>query len=294
MATTAPDDRFEIRPVLDHGFVRLEDMLGSDAAVIRSARVSYGPTSTPRRSSRALLRYLMRHQHMTPFEMCQQVYHIKCPIFVARQLMRHRTVSINEISGRYSEMTDECYLPPHDGVRLQSTSNRQGSSGTTLPPSPEFDVVQDMATDQQHLDDAYRTYLGLGVARELARINLPLALYTEFYWSINLRNLLHFLGLRLDAHAQQEIRAYAEALQQIVAQCFPLCYEAWVDFERDAVTFSRDEIALLRSLLANRPHAALPAGGEGQETRERFQSVLGVTLPPAEPPDKHHIAITTT
>ena len=234
-------DDVEIK-VHNLGFVRLVGVMGGDESVVQAARVSSGRGSKGELADKKLIRYLMEHRHTSPFEMVEFKFHIKAPIFVERQWFRHRTASINSASGRYKEMPEEYWVPnPHE-VRAQSTTNKQGSSDRVIEPTPEFDVAADMAIDQEHLHQAYQYYLGLGVAKELARVNLPLSLYTEWYWKVNLHNLFHFLKLRLDPHAQEEIREYAQAVASIVKEYVPECWVAFEEYVLYAVTLSRSEV----------------------------------------------------
>src|SRR5688500_17087074 len=200
-------------PVLDKGFVRLVDYLGGDARIVQSARVSYGAGTKTVREDRGLIHYLYRHQHTSPFEQVQLSFHVKLPIFVARQWVRHRTARLDEVSGRYSIMPDEFYVPDTDRIRYQSADNKQGS-GEPMPFDFAQGAVDSLGSEQRCVYQNYSRMVDAGVARELARINLPLSLYTEWYWQIDLNNLFHFLALRLDAHAQYEIRAYGDALAQ--------------------------------------------------------------------------------
>jgi len=234
--------------VLDDGFVRVIDYLGDDAAIVQAARVSYGKGTRKVSEDRGLIRYLMRHRHTTPFEMCEIKLHVKLPIFVARQWIRHRTASVNEYSGRYSLMPLLHYRPSRDQFQQQSASNRQGRSGTPL------DAIYDEAVArwERLRADASGTYQWLvqeDLARELARIDLPLSLYTQWYWKIDLHNLLHFLTLRVDPHAQYEIRAFAEIMAGMLQRVAPLSYEAWVDYEVAGTTLSRGELAALCRLV---------------------------------------------
>jgi thymidylate synthase (FAD) len=229
------------------GFVRLVDSMpreNLDAAVVQAARVSYGPGTKKTSDDRALIRYLMRHRHNTPFEMIEFKFHIKCPIFVARQWMRHRTASVNEISARYSEMPDEFFMP--DQFRSQSSSNRQMSEQPLDPESNESaKYVQSYSCV-----DSYRSYkklLNIGCGRELARTVLPVSTMTEFYWKINLHNLLHFLELRMDIHAQKEIRDYAVQIWDMIVPLVPLTCEAFMDFRINAVTLTAPEIQAIRT-----------------------------------------------
>jgi thymidylate synthase (FAD) len=248
-------------PVLTHGFVALVDYMGNDAAIVQAARVSYGPGTKTVRDDRGLIRYLMRHRHTTPFEMVEFKFLVRLPIFVARQWIRHRASSTNEFSGRYSIMTDEYEVPPADEVRHQSSRNRQGRD----QPLP-VDVVERFRSDLDSVAkaaySAYTRALEAGVARETARLLLPVAYYTEWYWKINLHNLLHFLSLRLDAHAQEEIRLYAAELARIARLVTPIAFEAFEEFQLEGLTLSRREQQAVRALLAGEsPTAACEAAG---------------------------------
>lgn len=265
-----------MRTEIGLGVVKLVDFMGRDDDIVHAARVSYDPASTSvKRDSRGLIRYLYRHKHTTPFEMCELKFYLKMPIFVARQWVRHRTANINEYSGRYSIMKNEFYVP--DEVRVQSKSNKQGSDGNmTLDELLKF-AWEDTASDAFEL---YKTLVSdeVGVARELARIHLPLSTYTEFYWKIDLHNLLHFLKLRTDPHAQLEIRQYAGAMEQMVSTLYPLAYEAWVDYSKEAYNMSRMEIRVLRSLVADLTGIDSWCRSLGMTDREiaDFRKVLGV------------------
>ena len=235
--------------VLDKGFVRLVDYLGGDARIVQAARVSYqGGTKTVREDA-ALIDYLVRHKHTSPLEQVVLTFHLKMPIFVARQWLRHRTARLNEISGRYSVMRDEFYLPDASEVRRQSVVNKQGRSDDEVPGELQERTLELLKTGQADAYAGYRELLDEDVARELARINLPLSLYTEMYWQIDLHNLFHFLRLRLDAHAQFEIRAYAEVMAQLARTVAPLAYEAFEEHLLYAKTFSRSELELLLGAL---------------------------------------------
>lgn len=256
---------------LDKGFVRLLDVMGDDTAIVQAARVSYGEGTRSVSDDRKLIRYLMRHRHTSPFEMVEFKFHIKLPIFVARQWIRHRTASVNEYSGRYSIMRDEFYLPEPEQLRPQSPLNRQGRAEQPLPAELAETLRERLRTSQQQLYAEYQELLQHNLARELARINLPLSLYTEWYWKIDLHNLLHFLRLRLDEHAQYEIRVYARAIAEIVKTVVPLAWEAFEDYVLYAVTFSRAEQAVLARLLQGEqltPELLEEAGLQGREARE--------------------------
>jgi len=236
--------------VLDDGFVRLVDYMGDDAAIVQAARVSYGKGTKRVHEDRALIRYLLRHAHTTPFEMCEVKLHVRVPMDIWRQWIRHRTASVNEYSTRYSEAIDNAHRTAPDAWRLQSTSNRQGSGGL-LPPEAGARLSAAEAELLTRAREAYDARLAAGVAREQARKDLPLSTYTEAYWKIDLHNLLHFLALRMDANAQQEIRAYAKAIgEEIVARWVPVTWEAFLDYRRNAMTLSSLEVALVSALAA--------------------------------------------
>lgn len=231
------------------GFVRVVDYQGNDQSVVQAARCSYGKGTKTVNEDRGLIRYLMEHKHTSPFEMCSITLHLKMPIFVARQWIRHRTVSLNEYSARYSEMRDEFYHPELDEIQLQSTTNKQGSEEGLEQANQEWFQGITKASGQLAMED-YKEALDKGVAREMARINMPLSSYTEMYWKINLHNLLHFLRLRCDSHAQKQIRDYADViLNEIVKVWVPHTYEAFIDFVMEARCFSRMEMAFLIKLL---------------------------------------------
>ncbi len=240
--------------VLDKGFVRLVDYLGGDDRIVQSARVSYGAGTKSFRQDRGLIHYLMRNEHTSPFEQVLLTFHCKMPIFVARQWVRHRTARLNEISGRYSIMRDEFYLPQASEVRFQSERNKQGRADETVPLDEAMKIIAALEEDQKKLYSHYEQLLEKNVARELARINLPLALYTEWYWNIDLHNLFHFLGVRMEAHAQYEIRVFAEALARCAKAVAPIAYEAFEEHVLGAVRFSRGECRALSALLDGREH----------------------------------------
>lgn len=212
--------------VLDHGFVKVVDWMGSDDSVVRSARVSYGSGTKTVRQDERLISYLMRNEHMTPFESPTIQFHIKAPIFVARQWMRHRQGSFNESSARYSVVDEEWYSPPLERFQFQSKTNKQGSFGA-LPATEAHALKFFMGENAQRAFDLYNKMLEDGLSREVARIILPVSTYTEFYWKVDLRNLLHFLKLRNDSHAQWEIQQYAQVIEEIVSGWCPVSYEAW-------------------------------------------------------------------
>ncbi len=235
---------------LDKGFIRLVDYMGDDAAIVQSARVSYGKGTKSVTEDRGLIRYLMRNRHTSPFEMVEFKFHVKLPIFVARQWIRHRTANVNEYSGRYSEMRDEFYLPEPEQIRPQSALNKQGRAAEAMDRDKAEDIIVDYQRIQEILFNDYSTLLDTGLARELARINLPLSAYTEWYWKIDLHNLFHFLRLRLDSHAQYEIRVYGEEMAKIVKEIVPLAYEAFEDYILNRFVFSALEANVLKKMLA--------------------------------------------
>jgi len=247
-------------PVLDHGFVRLVDYLGGDERIVAAARVSYGPGTKSVREDRALIHYLMRNLHTSPFEQVILTFHAKMPIFVARQWVRHRTARLNEVSGRYSVMPDEFYLPEVDKIRKQSKRNKQGRAPEDLPRKLQEHVLEILKRDQVSAYSSYEELLHDDIARELARINLPVSVYTQWYWQIDLHNLFHFLRLRLDRHAQHEIRQYAEVMAQMAKAVSPAAFEAFEEHvlyaARLSKPFKERLQALLRSLAASSSEAA--------------------------------------
>lgn len=238
------------RQVLNKGFVRLVDSMGGDAAIVQAARVSYGAGTRTVREDQGLIRYLLRHQHTTPFEMVEYKFHIKAPIFVARQWLRHRTASVNELSLRYSEALDEFFVPEPSTVGYQSKRNRQGREGR-IPEPEERAVRETIELNNEQTFGRYRSLLDSDISRELARTVLPLSTYTEWYWKIDLHNLFHFLQLRLDRHAQYEIREFAAAVADLARPVAPIAFAAFDEYTRGARTFSRGEVAVLHSLLGN-------------------------------------------
>jgi thymidylate synthase (FAD) len=232
--------------VLDHGFIRLVDYMGSDESIVQAARVSYGQGTKKVSEDRGLIRYLMRHKHTTPFEMVEFKFHVKLPIFVARQWIRHRSANVNEYSGRYSVMKQEFYLPEAEDIRFQSTVNKQGRSEEEVPGTLKTRLLDYLNASQKDAYEAYMKFVDEGLARELARINLPLSLYTEWYWKIDLHNLFHFLRLRMDRHAQQEIREYALIMADMVKAVCPVAFEAFMDYSVNAEYFSGNELNILR------------------------------------------------
>ena len=243
--------------VLDHGFIRVVDYMGNDASIVQAARVSYSDGTMTLRKDKGLIDYLMAFDHMTPFEMCEIKFHVKMPIFVARQWVRHRTASINEVSARYSVLKTEFYLPSEKDIGEQSQFNKQGRDPDAPLASDMAEAVQALIETSYRLSgDAYRTMTDTAdgepkVARELARLPLPVATYTQWYWKVNLRNLLHFLHLRTDEHAQAEIRAYANVMWNLAAYWVPWAMESWERHVKNAVKFSADEMVVLRHMIEN-------------------------------------------
>lgn len=236
--------------VLDKGFVRLVDYMGTDGAIVQAARVSYGKGTMKKSRDRELIRYLLGHRHTSPFEMVEFKFHVKLPIFVARQWIRHRTANVNEYSGRYSVMKEEFYRPEPDQIRFQSEVNKQGRSHEEVPAELQDDFLAHADETQRLLYPKYNQFIDDGLARELARINLPLSMYTEWYWKIDLHNLLHFLRLRIDPHAQYEIRVYAEAMGEIVKAACPMTWEAFLDYIVNGADFSAIELRTMKESLS--------------------------------------------
>jgi len=238
----------EYFPVLDHGFISLVDYMGSDEDVEQAARVSYGSGTRKTSETRGLIRYLRRHKHTTPGEMVELKFHCAMPMFVARQWIRHRTANVNEYSGRYSLMPLIFYEPERDNFQLQSKDNKQGrdeGSDSVV----YLEAIKRWNEQRASAADNYQWLVGEDVARELARIDLPLSIYTQWYWKIDLHNLMHFLGLRCDGHAQYEIRAYADIMAGMMKRVAPLSYEAWYDYHLCGLSMSRMEMQLLRQLV---------------------------------------------
>ncbi len=298
-----------IKPVLgEHGFIRLIDYMGGDESIVQAARVSYGAGTKTVNEDRGLIRYLMRHRHTTPFEMCEIKLHVKLPIFVARQWIRHRTASVNEVSARYSILSNEFYIPRAADIQKQSATNNQGR-GADIDEAISMAMIE---TIRQQAEGAYQLYEelhhgwpwfdengtpwsqygsreiaeerfaahenGFGMARELARMVLPTNIYTEWYWKVDLHNLLHFLSLRADPHAQKEIRVYAEAICDIVRVWCPAAFEAFEDYVLGAETFSRMEMEQLADLVAGTfPSDLKPAlqksGMSDREQREFLKKI---------------------
>ena len=273
--------------MLDHGFVRVIDYMGDDAAIVQAARVSYGRGTKKTVSGDAgLINYLMRHWHSTPFEMCEIKFHVKLPIFVARQWIRHRTANVNEYSARYSIMDREFYIPAPENLAAQSVSNRQGR-GAVLAGSDAAAVLDLL---QQDSERAHRNYAWMlnedengdpaddtrqGLARELARMNLTLNTYTQWYWKADLHNLMHFLRLRADAHAQYEIRVYADAMLEVMRRWVPATYAAFVEYRLGSVTLSASALAAVKRMLAGEPAEEATSGLSKREWQE-LTAQLGI------------------
>jgi thymidylate synthase (FAD) len=270
-------------PVLDHGFIRVIDYMGDDAAVVQAARVSYGAGTKKIREDAGLINYLMRHRHTSPFEMCELKIHVKMPIFVARQFLRHRVASANEVSGRYSILDREFYMPVPEQLATQAKTNRQGR-GEALSDAESARILEilraDAASAYTHYEEMLNEIDGQivdpdrqGLARELARMNLPVSLYTQLYWKMDLHNLLHFLNLRADAHAQYEIRVYAEALIDVIKQWVPLTYAAFMDYRMGAYELSAKGLAVVRRLLRGEQVDRESTGMSPGEWRELMETL---------------------
>ena len=268
--------------VLDKGFVRLVDYMGGDQRIVQAARVSYGAGTKSYRQDRGLIHYLIKNWHTSPFEQVQLTFHTKMPIFVARQWVRHRTARLNEISGRYSVMKDEFYVPNPENIRPQSEDNKQGRSEERFSADQEQEIIRLFADEQKSIYANYENLLELNVARELARNNLPLSMYTEWYWQIDLHNLFHFLRLRMDPHAQYEIRVYAEAMAQCARAVAPMAYEAFEEPILGSVNFSRAECEALAALLSGEP---IELTGRNLASFEAKVAKLKAAVP-AEQPDE--------
>lgn len=244
-------------PVLDKGFVRLVDYMGGDERIVQAARVSYGSGTTSYREDAALIDHLLRNEHTSPFEQVVLTFHVKLPIFVARQWIRHRTARVNEISGRYSVLKDEFYLPEPEAVAMQSQDNKQGRAAAPAPRELAASTIARMREGQSSAYGEYSDLVGAGLARELARIDLPLSLYTEWYWQIDLHNLYRFLQLRLDPHAQLEIRAYARVLANMARAVAPAATASFENHVLGGARFSAEELTELRARLATSPGTEL-------------------------------------
>lgn len=263
-------------PVLDHGFVRVIDYMGDDAAICQAARVSYGRGTKSVQNDEGLIRYLMRHWHSTPFEMCEIKLHVKLPVFVARQWIRHRTANVNEYSARYSILDREFYIPEPSHVNAQSVVNNQGRGGV-LEGAEAARVLEILKSDSNRAYDNYEAMIAEtgpdgepqdGLARELARMNLPSNIYTQWYWKVDLHNLFHFLRLRADAHAQYEIRVYADAICNVVADWVPAAYRAFEDYRLGGATMSNTALECIRRMVKGEEVTQETSGMSKGEWRE--------------------------
>ena len=267
---------YKAHEVLDHGFIRVIDYMGDDSAICQAARVSYGKGTKSVSNDEGLIRYLMRHWHSTPFEMCEIKLHVKLPVFVARQWIRHRTANVNEYSARYSILDREFYIPESDALAAQSTQNNQGR-GEVLQGAEAARVLEILKSDSQRSYDHYEEMLSQdgqsGLARELARMNLPANIYTQWYWKVDLHNLFHFLRLRADSHAQMEIRVYADAIARVVADWVPFAYGAFEDYRMGGANLSAKALDCVRRMLAGETVTQESSGMSKGEWRE-FEGVL--------------------
>ncbi|MBX9804843.1 MAG: FAD-dependent thymidylate synthase [Alphaproteobacteria bacterium] len=282
---------YEPFSVLDHGFVRVIDYMGDDSAIVQAARVSYGKGTKMVNEDKGLINYLMRHRHSTPFEMCEMKFHVKLPIFVARQWIRHRTANVNEYSARYSIMDKEFYIPSPEHLAAQSTTNRQGRD-EVLQGDQAARVLDLLREDALKSYSHYETMLNEdrdgnvidptlpGLARELARMNLPVNFYTQWYWKIDLHNLMHFLSLRADPHAQYEIRAYADVMLDILKQWVPITYDAFMDYRVGSTSLSAKGLGVVKALLKGEPIDQATSGMSPREWRELHQ-MLEISPPQA-------------
>ena len=273
---------YKAHQVLDHGFVRVIDYMGDDSAITQAARVSYGKGTKSVQNDEGLIRYLMRHWHSTPFEMCEVKLHVKLPVFVARQWIRHRTANVNEYSARYSILDREFYIPAPEQLAAQSVINNQGR-GEALTPQESARVLDILKGDAAQCYDHYQEMISetdsdggakQGLARELARMNLPANIYTQWYWKVDLHNLFHFLRLRADAHAQYEIRVYADCIANVVADWVPFAFKAFEDYRMGGVTLSAQAIDCVRRMLKGEVVTAENSGMSAREWRE-FEGVVG-------------------
>ena len=254
--------------VLDHGFVRLVDYMGSDARIVQTARVSYGEGTKTLREDAGLIDYLLRHEHTSPFEHVIFEFHAKMPIFVARQWIRHRTARLNEISGRYSVIKDEFYVPDSSSINFQNKDNKQGRAVDDVPDNLKDKVISILSKDQEAVYKNYEEMIDDDIARELARINLPLSTYTEWYWQMDLKNMFHFLKLRMDHHAQWEIQEYGRAMAKIVKAVCPLAYESFEKHMVNGARFSEHELNAIRLMLDGKENPL-----EGRKLKEFEQKL---------------------
>ena len=265
---------YTAQPVLDHGFVRVIDYMGDDAAICQAARVSYGKGTKSVTNDEGLIRYLMRHWHSTPFEMCEVKFHVKLPVFVARQWIRHRTANVNEYSARYSILDREFYIPAPEHINAQSEVNNQGR-GAVLDGAEAARVLEILKADSARCYDNYEAMIAQddqqGLARELARMNLPANIYTQWYWKVDLHNLFHFLRLRADVHAQYEIRVYAETICDLVADWVPFAYRAFADYRMGGAQLSATGLTCIRRMLKGETVSQENSGMSKGEWREFTQ-----------------------
>ncbi|HEY1797145.1 MAG TPA: FAD-dependent thymidylate synthase [Stellaceae bacterium] len=276
---------YEAVPVLDHGFVRVIDYMGDDGAIVQAARVSYGRGTRRVSEDKGLINYLMRHRHTTPFEMCEIKYHVKLPIFVARQWIRHRTANVNEYSARYSILDNEFYIPAPEHLAAQASTNRQGR-GDVLEGEPAKRVLDLLRNDAERAYAGYSELLNEdeagqprdptwpGLARELARMNLSLNFYTQWYWKTNLHNMMHFLSLRADPHAQYEIRAYADAMLDSLQRWVPLTHAAFLEYRMNGALVSATGLRVIQRMLAGELVDQAASGLPAREWRE-LMATLG-------------------
>ncbi|MDR1375622.1 MAG: FAD-dependent thymidylate synthase [Holosporaceae bacterium] len=261
-------------PVLDHGFIRVIDYMGTDSSIVQAARVSYGAGTKKAQEDRSLINYLMRHHHSSPFEMCEIKLHVKMPIFVARQWIRHRTASINEYSSRYSILNNEFYIPKIEQLRAQSKTNKQGKSDEQLSKNCLEEILDILKKSNSEAHERYSHLLhDLSLTRELARTILPVSVYTEMYWKINLRNLMHFLKLRTDSHAQYEIRCYAIEILGILEKWLPFAYEAFMNYRHESIFLPKKCTDILKQMLKGKkinPEESGLSKGEWQELAAAF------------------------
>nr|WP_283254921.1 FAD-dependent thymidylate synthase [Marivita sp. GX14005] len=271
------DHLYRANPVLDHGFVRVVDYMGDDSAICQAARVSYGKGTKSVQNDEGLIRYLMRHWHSTPFEMCEIKLHVKLPVFVARQWIRHRTANVNEYSARYSILDREFYIPEPEHLAAQSVVNNQGR-GEALGGEEADRVLRHLREDAMRCYDHYEQMIDQdgqqGLARELARMNLPANIYTQWYWKVDLHNLLHFLRLRADSHAQYEIRVYADEICRIVSDWVPFAYRAFEDYRMGGAQLSKTGLDCVRRMLGGEDVTQETSGMSKGEWRE-FQALFG-------------------
>ncbi|MDR0632368.1 MAG: FAD-dependent thymidylate synthase [Holosporaceae bacterium] len=263
-------------PVLDHGFIRVIDYMGTDSSVVQAARVSYGAGTKKTQEDRGLINYLMAHRHTTPFEMCEIKFHLKMPIFVARQWVRHRTASLNEYSARYSVLSSEFYIPEISQLSKQSETNKQGKSEEEFSRDHSGEILEILEQTCRESYEKYSHMLNdLSLTRELARTVLPISIYTEMYWKIDLHNLMHFLELRADSHAQYEIRCYAEVILNILKEWVPFTYDAFINYRKEAVSLSKKSTELIKRMLRGEK-ISREESGLGKSEWLEFSKAFGI------------------